>query len=349
VYDSVPLAEVLLAMGALDEAEAVVRTGLATTGPANSEATIRLHAGVLAARRGANGAARRHLARAHEIRPYLEERPECMAGAPMAEMLLARGESAGAFELLERVLPYNSRDRRVLDELMVLGARAAADLVQCAADDRAHAAVQRHRDALTGLMKTRATLPGIAFQPSGPDDTVQFALTALFAAESGRAEGHEDQVRLWRDAVAACAAAAMGWEHQLSSWRLATALIEAGGSGAEAAELLRGVHDYASRQGAAPLRARVEELAASARISLVAPRLPHSESTPAAFNGLTAREREVLAHLVANRTNAEIAQTLFISEKTVSVHVSNLLRKTDTRSRREVAALARRVGWGVGD
>ena len=69
---------------------------------------------------------------------------------------------------------------------------------------------------------------------------------------------------------------------------------------------------------------------------------------PAAFTGLTAREKEVLAHLVANRTNAEIAEALFISEKTVSVHVSNLLRKTDTGSRREVAALARRVGWGIG-
>ena len=68
---------------------------------------------------------------------------------------------------------------------------------------------------------------------------------------------------------------------------------------------------------------------------------------PAAFTGLTARETEVLAHLVANRTNAEIAEALFISEKTVSVHVSNLLRKTDTGSRREVAALARRW-WTVG-
>ena len=67
---------------------------------------------------------------------------------------------------------------------------------------------------------------------------------------------------------------------------------------------------------------------------------------PAAFTGLTARETEVLAYLVANRTNAEIAEALFISEKTVSVHVSNLLRKTDTESRREVGALARRVGWG---
>ena len=63
------------------------------------------------------------------------------------------------------------------------------------------------------------------------------------------------------------------------------------------------------------------------------------------FAGLTARETEVLSHLVANRTYAEIAAALFISEKTVSVHVSNLLRKTGCASGREVAALAGRLGW----
>ena len=201
------------------------------------------------------------------------------------------------------------------------------------------------REALTRLVKTRATLPGIAFEPSGPDDTVQVARAALFAAESGRVEGVENQVGPWREAVAACAKAGIGWEEQTGSWRLAAALIEAGAPGGEAAELLRGVHHYATLQGAAPLQARVEELAASARISLTAPRSP-TATVPAAFLGLTARETEVLAHLVANRTNAEIAEALFISEKTVSVHVSNLLRKTETGSRREVAALARRVGWG---
>ena len=141
-------------------------------------------------------------------------------------MLLAQDDPAGAFELVERVLPCNSLDPRVLDELMVLGARAAADLVQRASDDRDQAAVQAHREALTRLIKTRATLPGIAFQPSGPDDTVQLARAALFAAEQGRADGVEDQVSLWREAVAACATAGLGWEQQVSSWRLAAALIE---------------------------------------------------------------------------------------------------------------------------
>ena len=244
------------------------------------------------------------------------------------------------------MLPVNAVDLRVVDELMVWGARAAADLVERASDDRDQTAVQAHREALTRLVKTRATLPGIAFQPSGPDDTVQPARAALFAAESGRADGVEDQTLLWREAVAACAEAGLGWDLQVSSWRLASALIQSGTSHVEAATLLRDVHAYAVQQGATPLQTRVEELAASARISLTAPLVPASDAVPAAFTALTAREREVLGHLVANRTNAEIGQALFISEKTVSVHVSNLLRKTETPSRREVAALARRVGWG---
>ena len=347
-YASVFLAEVLLAMGDLVEAEGIVRTGLAATGHPNAEAIIRLQAGVLAARRGANDAAREHLARAHEIRPHLEERPECMAAAPMAEMLMAEDNPEGAFDLIERLLPYNTIDPRVLDDVLVLGARAAADLVQRASDDRDQAGVQRHREALTRLMKARATMPGIAFEPSCPDDTVQAARGALFTAEAGRAEGVVDQTGLWREAIQACAAAEMGWEQQVSTWRLASALMQSGAQGREAAELLRGVHEYAVQQSATPLQTRVEELAASARISLTAPRIPTAATVPAAFTGLTARENEVLAHLVANRTNAEIAETLFISEKTVSVHVSNLLRKTDTGSRREVAALARRLGWGNG-
>jgi DNA-binding NarL/FixJ family response regulator len=57
---------------------------------------------------------------------------------------------------------------------------------------------------------------------------------------------------------------------------------------------------------------------------------------------LTDRERDVRAHLVEGRTNRQIAGTLYISEKTVSVHVSNILSKLGVRSRAEAAALARR-------
>ncbi|WTK91996.1 helix-turn-helix transcriptional regulator [Kribbella sp. NBC_01510] len=59
---------------------------------------------------------------------------------------------------------------------------------------------------------------------------------------------------------------------------------------------------------------------------------------------LTAREREVLALLVAGRSNGEIAKELVISDKTASAHVSNILRKTGTASRMAAAALATRLG-----
>jgi DNA-binding NarL/FixJ family response regulator len=55
---------------------------------------------------------------------------------------------------------------------------------------------------------------------------------------------------------------------------------------------------------------------------------------------VTAREREVLALLVSGRTYGEIATELVISEKTVSSHVSNLLAKTGTSNRVELAGYA---------
>jgi predicted ATPase/DNA-binding CsgD family transcriptional regulator len=65
---------------------------------------------------------------------------------------------------------------------------------------------------------------------------------------------------------------------------------------------------------------------------------------PLARFGLTAREREVLSLLAAGRSNPEIARALFISTKTVSVHVSNILAKLGVSGRGEAAAVVRRLG-----
>jgi DNA-binding NarL/FixJ family response regulator/tetratricopeptide (TPR) repeat protein len=61
-------------------------------------------------------------------------------------------------------------------------------------------------------------------------------------------------------------------------------------------------------------------------------------------SALTSRETEVLRLLAEGRTNRQLARELYISEKTVSVHVSNILAKLGVRSRTEAAAVARRDG-----
>ncbi|MET0930678.1 MAG: LuxR C-terminal-related transcriptional regulator, partial [Aeromicrobium sp.] len=57
-------------------------------------------------------------------------------------------------------------------------------------------------------------------------------------------------------------------------------------------------------------------------------------------DGLTRRERDVLALLMVGKRNRAISQELTISENTVKFHVANVLRKTGTTSRAELAALA---------
>jgi DNA-binding NarL/FixJ family response regulator len=67
-------------------------------------------------------------------------------------------------------------------------------------------------------------------------------------------------------------------------------------------------------------------------------------ATPFAELGLSARESEVLALVAAGRTNGQIAEALFISPKTASVHVTHILDKLGVSSRIEAAMLAARAG-----
>jgi DNA-binding NarL/FixJ family response regulator len=110
---------------------------------------------------------------------------------------------------------------------------------------------------------------------------------------------------------------------------------------AGAAQLAR---DSAERLGAAWLVSELDGLVRRARLRVAATEEPVEEPQPADDLGLTAREREVLALLADGRTNREIGETLFMAEKTASVHVSRILAKLDVRSRTEAAAVAHRLG-----
>jgi DNA-binding NarL/FixJ family response regulator len=91
-----------------------------------------------------------------------------------------------------------------------------------------------------------------------------------------------------------------------------------------------------------PLTQAVRGLARRARIDLTEPAPDRAE--PRRAFGLTERELSVLALLAQGRTNPEIGATLFMSSKTASVHVSNIMRKLDVATRVQAAAVAERAG-----
>jgi DNA-binding NarL/FixJ family response regulator len=70
---------------------------------------------------------------------------------------------------------------------------------------------------------------------------------------------------------------------------------------------------------------------------------PAAAEGPGRFN-LTDREREVLKLIADGQSNGQIAATLFISPKTVSVHVSNILAKLGVSGRAQATAFAHRAG-----
>ena len=105
-----------------------------------------------------------------------------------------------------------------------------------------------------------------------------------------------------------------------------------------AAERLSTAHHEALTLSARPLVAEIEGLARRARVPLeAAPELVPAAALEA--TGLSPRELEVVALVGEGHTNREIGTALFISEKTVSVHVSRILAKLG----------ARQPGGGGGD
>lgn len=128
--------------------------------------------------------------------------------------------------------------------------------------------------------------------------------------------------------------------------RLTEAMLASGGDRDSAAALLRDAHATADRLGSRRLREDLELLAQRARLPLTPdtpPAPPVPEADPAEALGLTSRERDVLRLVAAGSTNRKIAEELFISPKTASVHVSNILAKLGVAGRGEAAALAHRL------
>jgi DNA-binding NarL/FixJ family response regulator len=111
-------------------------------------------------------------------------------------------------------------------------------------------------------------------------------------------------------------------------------VLRATGDAAGARVMADQARETAQALRAKPLLAELTALGSTAQ-----PARPQTDDV-----SLTPPEAEILALVAQGRTNGEIGKQLFISTKTVSVHVSNILGKLEAASRTEAAAIARRDG-----
>ncbi|MFF7356543.1 AAA family ATPase [Streptomyces filipinensis] len=294
------------------------------------------------------------------------------AAGPALYVAVARGDS-GAAERAEALLqgPFNW-----------MGTLVAGIVRTDAAAQRGEpeAAVERMRDALTALADDSGRRPDVTVRLAAlcltavADRTVELrragdepalrrwvdtaaelveqARASTAGDEQGRPQGPEGQAWLAR-AEAEWATAGSGpdpaaWEKAVAAFsygdvyeqarcrlRYAEALL-AVERRAEAAEQARAARATAAALGAAPLLERIDALTRRGRLTPAA--------AGAAAASLTAREQDVLRLLARGRSNRQIGEELFISGKTASVHVSNILAKLGAASRTEAVALAYRRG-----
>jgi DNA-binding CsgD family transcriptional regulator/tetratricopeptide (TPR) repeat protein len=319
------LAESLASAGRWDEALETLDEVLSLELPARGRVHPLLVRGTLAVARGELGVAADMLAAVRALPAGLWAEAQC--ALPLArleiEYRLASGDLAGALGAAGAIPPYDPEtDPRYPWAVLVTAMRACAEV----------AAAGLPVAELAQVRQDLAERAAVAARVS----PLHQAHAATFAAEAGRADSGAD-VALWDAAAAA-------WGRLGQPYPEAYALLRAAGAGvagdrAGAGVRLERAGELARRVGAGPLEQEIGQLARRARIQL-----PGAVSAGGGVPfGLTAREMEVLRLVAAGRGNREIAAELFISHRTASVHVSNILSKLNVSSRGEAAATAYRL------
>jgi DNA-binding CsgD family transcriptional regulator len=219
--------------------------------------------------------------------------------------------------------------------------------------DRAERAAARRMPEEVAEVRRRATpiLAALDLLAATPTPQARYPTVAshlvLAQAERSRLEGRSDPER-WRAAAAAWERLEYSFDVAYARFREAEALLAGGASRQQAETVLRAAHQTTVALGAGPLRREIELLAQCGRLRLQEEvdtvTEPGAQYSPAASLGLTRREAEVLALVAAGRTNRQIGETLFITPKTASVHVSRILAKLGVAGRGEAAAVAHRLG-----
>jgi DNA-binding CsgD family transcriptional regulator len=331
--------EALLAIGDWDEADRFSAAALRAITSSLPYWLLVVRAGVEIGR-GEFQAARAHLDAAGA--PMREDHMFGVYNAYVADLAFWEHRWTDADAAVENGLEH-ARHRGgalVRVQLCAKGVRAQAEIAALARARRDADAVRDrlgHAEELLGTARHAAA----EVLPITPNAGAWLAHTE---AEYARACGAA-RPEAWSDAAAVWVGVERPPLAAYCHWRQAEALVAAGAPRAEATTPLREAHAVATRIGARPLLRAVELLAQRARLDLTSPRAPSAESKQdlQEILDLTPREAEVLTLIARGLTNREIAETLVISVKTASVHVSHILRKLDAPNRREAAAIAHRV------
>jgi DNA-binding CsgD family transcriptional regulator/tetratricopeptide (TPR) repeat protein len=317
------LTDVYIRSARIDDAEAMlgtVRTGW--TAGVNGQ-YFHTSSGWLDVFRGRYDQAAEHLRVARELAPNIRD-PQAIGPWVGVRMLLnlaqGRLEIDDALETLEPFCGDASTHNG-----LVLAARVAAAAAEAGSEGEGKT-VERIRDLLAGRRPEANDVVGANLD----------GWLAVLDAELSGIAGEPDPL-LWRRAADGMTERGFAEQALYSRVRLVDALA-ANRQTEEAAAELHAAHEVASGLGAVKLTADLETLARKHRIRL------DGVAAARGVGGLTAREGEVLALVARGTTNREIGEQLFISEKTASVHVSNILGKLGVSNRGEAAAVARESG-----
>lgn len=327
-------AEGLLRLGQWSGAERVLDASEGAEAFPLGEIRLALAGALLAARRGDGDRARDLLAQAAAL-PVDPFHGRFLDRAA-AECSLALGDWAETVAITERVLtgaPTALWQARfvmygVLAEVeLVLDARARretfdADVTGTRLRERISEA---HSAARRGLEEASDSVAHLAH-----------AAAAVTRLEAPDPDAWAEAARRWAD---------LGdpfWRATARVREVEAAVVA--GATARAADALQEAHQLAVSLGVSSLLTEIEAVSRRTRLS-VEPAVAAALDDGAIDRlGLTPREAEVLSLVAAGRTNRQIGEALFVSEKTASVHVSNILRKLGVSSRVDAAAVAQRLG-----
>lgn len=329
--------EALIRLGRWAEADRLLRRHSPGDTVPVGEVRLLIAAAKLLARRGEAAAAHELLETASSIPIDAWHQTYLIAGIADVELVAGRWEQAADAARRGLELPAGS--------MLLWRARFTNLLVNAEVERLLDSVAARDDVDVHDAVRTLQALIGEVQQAVDRHDRHQLAEVIAYLEQAAASVGllTGSNADTWRRVGDQWAALSDAWLTSVCRLREADAAASLG-EARRAETALRAAHEIATRLGSPPLLAQVDAISRRARISVDTPELVLLSDTTAERLGLTARETEVLTLVAGGATNREIGQQLYISEKTASVHVSNILRKLGVTTRVEAAAVAQRLG-----